>query len=79
MSVGPGGGGGRVVIDPGAGVFTATGGTIDVSGGSGGSGAGGGDLGQVFVVPEPMSLVMVGTGGLVLLGYGWRRRRRATA
>jgi hypothetical protein len=28
-------------------------------------------------VPEPGALVLLGVGGLVLLGYGWRRRQRA--
>jgi hypothetical protein len=30
-------------------------------------------------VPEPSSLALAGIGGLALAGYGWRRRRAATA
>jgi hypothetical protein len=30
-------------------------------------------------VPEPGSVALLGIGGLGLLGYGWRRRRRAAA
>jgi hypothetical protein len=30
-------------------------------------------------VPEPASLTMLGVGAAGLLGYGWRRRRRAAA
>jgi len=30
------------------------------------------------VVPEPYSLTLFGLGSLGLLGYGWRRRKRAT-
>ena len=39
--------------------------------------------GQVFlinaVVPEPASLVMLGTGVLGVIGYAWNRRKRASA
>jgi hypothetical protein len=78
---GGGGGGGQVVIDPMAGAFTDTGGTIDVARGAGGADGGfAGAPGLFSIVPEPTSLVMLGTGGLVLLGYGrCRHRRRATA
>jgi hypothetical protein len=31
------------------------------------------------MVPEPTSVVSLGLGGILLAGYGWRRRRRATA
>jgi hypothetical protein len=34
---------------------------------------------QVDVVPEPPSLVLLGLGGLVAVGYGWRRVRAAAA
>jgi hypothetical protein len=32
-----------------------------------------------FAVPEPSSLTLLGIGTISLLGYGWRRRKRATA
>ena len=35
--------------------------------------------GQISVVPEPASLVLGATGAMALLGYGWLRRKRATA
>jgi hypothetical protein len=30
------------------------------------------------LVPEPSGVVLLGTGLVVLLGYGWHHRRRAT-
>jgi hypothetical protein len=30
-------------------------------------------------VPEPASIVLLGTGTVALIGYGWRRRKRAAA
>jgi hypothetical protein len=33
--------------------------------------------GPAPAVPEPASLVLLGGGALTLVGYGWRRRRRA--
>jgi len=69
---------------PGAGGFTESGATIDVSGGgvfgtSDGSTAAGGT--SVLVIsavpdPEPASVVMGATSVLVGLGYWWRRRVR---
>jgi MYXO-CTERM domain-containing protein len=49
-----------------------------------GAGSNGYDLGfQTFVdpspAPEPSGLLLAGVGALGLLGYGWRRRRRAAA
>ena len=31
---------------------------------------------NVAVVPEPSTFVLIGTGGIGLAGYGWRRKRR---
>lgn len=34
---------------------------------------------RAHAVPEPASLVMLGTSALVMLGHGWRRRRAVAA
>jgi hypothetical protein len=48
------------------------------SGGFGFRGFGGnGDFDTVTLVPEPSTVVLLGLGSLGLLGYGWRRQRRA--
>jgi hypothetical protein len=71
-SAGGGGGGGEVAIQ---GFFEGSLSNIDVSGGpSGGSGAVAGADG-VIGIPEPASLVPMGTGVLFLLGVAWTRRK----
>ena len=85
---GGGGGGGRVTILSGPGGFVESGATIDVAGGAGGSpdggpagagGPGGAGVLVISAVPEPASLVLLGTGILGLLGLGGMRRRAALA
>jgi hypothetical protein len=71
-NAGGGGGGGEVAIQ---GFFEGSLSNIDVSGGpSGGSGAVAGADG-VIGLPEPASLVPMGTGVLFLLGVVWMRRK----
>ena len=55
-------------------------------GGSGGAGfmgsdgsPGGGGVINIDILPEPASLVLMGTGLLGLLGCAWLRRGRANA
>ena len=80
-AAGGGGGGGRVTILFGPGGFVESGAPIDVSGGAGGFGGGVGTTGGAGVldiafvpglasVPEPASLVLLGTAVLGLLGFG---------
>ena len=82
-----GGGGGRVTILFGPGGFVESGAPIDVSGGAGGGVGTTGSAGVLDIafvpelarVPEPAILVLLGTGVLGLLGFGWMRRRAAPA
>jgi hypothetical protein len=78
---GGGGGGGRMLIQTGNGGFSNSG-TIDVLGGGPGSDGFGrvgrpGAVGVVTinVVPEPASIVILGTGVLGLVCYGWWKAR----
>jgi hypothetical protein len=38
-----------------------------------------GTFGATLGTPEPASLTLLGSGAAGLAGYGWRRRKRATA
>jgi hypothetical protein len=73
---GGGGGGGEVTILAGPGGFEGSLANINVSGGFGG---GDGVINVLSTVPEPASLVPMGTWVLVLLGVGWMRRNGAHA
>jgi hypothetical protein len=69
-----------VTILAGPGGFNGSLANIDVSGGAGGSGGGGAGGEDVirFAIPEPTSLVPIGTGVLFLLGVGLMRRQVRT-
>jgi hypothetical protein len=85
---GGGGGGGRVAIVVGPGGFSGNTLDIKVDGGPPGTynppgmfsaAAGGAGQSIITAVPEPSSLVLLGTGVAALLGYAARRRARTRA